>query len=117
MACAGRFSLLKRKGGRGVVGQPFPTKKGNPSGIDIPAKHNNTRDRSSNTRVWSFTPLAYRKWASTSAGYNRSSTSSHRGFRHQYLSLYQVIVVYTRAKPIHTSGLGVGSTSWAGTLL
>ena len=119
-ACADRFSLLKWKGGRGVFGQLLPTKKGYPSGIDsrsIPAKHSNNRDRSSNTRVWSFTFLAYRKWASTSAGYTRSSTSSRRFFRHQYPSSYQVTVVYTRAKPIHTSGLGVGSASWGGALL
>ena len=40
------FSLLKRKGGRGVVGQPLPLMRGYPSGIGtrpIPAKHNNTR--------------------------------------------------------------------------
>ena len=42
----GRFLLLKRKGGGGVVGQPLPMKREYPSGIGtrpIPAKHNNTR--------------------------------------------------------------------------
>ena len=40
------ISLLKRKGGRGVVGQPLPLKRGYPSSIGtrlIPAKHDNTR--------------------------------------------------------------------------
>ena len=40
------ISLLKRKGGRGVVGQPLPSKRGYPSGIGtrpIPAKHDKTR--------------------------------------------------------------------------
>ena len=52
MVYADKFSLLKGGGGGGVVGQPLPMKRGNPSGIDprsTPAKHNSTRVWSSNS--------------------------------------------------------------------
>ena len=115
MASADRFSLLKRKGGGGVVGQPLPTKREYPSGIGtlpIPAKHNNTR-----------------------AG--RPIPSEHQGFGHSLLLLIgsganinvfspgfssSNLLVYAshrclyQGKPIHTSGLGVVNASWAGTL-
>ena len=38
------------------------------------------------------------------------------GFRHPIFLSILVIDVYTREKPTHTSGLGVVSASWAGTL-
>ena len=109
------ISLLKWKGGRGVVGQPLPSRKGYPSGIGtrpIPAKHDNTR-----------------------AG--RPIPSDHQGFVHSILLLIERgadinvfspglsssnLLVYTshpclyQEKPIHTSGLGVVSASWADTL-
>ena len=69
-----------------------------------------------NTKGWSSTSYVYREWASTSAGWPRSSTSSRRGFVINSLCSYQVTVVYTKEKLIHTSGLGVESASLAGTL-
>ena len=69
-----------------------------------------------NTRGWSSISSVYREWASTSAGWPRSSTSSRRGFIINSLCSYQVTVVYIKEKLIHASGLGVESASLAGIL-
>ena len=102
------WSQLKRKGLRGVVGHPLPTKRGNHKWYGL---------YQGSYGVPGHQQSLFIPGTSTSAGHNRSSTSSSHEVVINiplFIPGHWRFLVYTREKrAIHTSGRGVGSASLA----